>query len=128
MLGLAGLDIRIFYTTKWVGGMKKKQCTSCTNVLLFLTQIGYADILNKALRENETKEILGGHMEINKSFIVDDSGNIKSVVLDYQSYQKIEALLLDFGLAKAMEEVEDDEEFDLEDAKLKLHYRNEGKI
>jgi hypothetical protein len=38
----------------------------------------------------------------------------------------MEALLLDFGLAKAMEEVEDDEEFDLEEAKLKLHYRNEG--
>ena len=65
-------------------------------------------------------------MEINKSFIVDDSGKIQSVVLDYESYQKMEALLLDFGLAKAMEEVEDDEEFNLEEAKLKLHYQNEG--
>ncbi len=65
-------------------------------------------------------------MEINKSFIVDDGGKIQSVVLDYKSYRKMEALLLDFGLAKAMEEVEDDEEFDLEEAKLKLHYRNEG--
>ena len=65
-------------------------------------------------------------MEINKSFIVDDCGKIQSVVLDYESYQKMEALLLDFGLAKAMEEVEDDEEFNLEEAKLKLHYQNEG--
>ncbi len=65
-------------------------------------------------------------MEIKKSFIVDDGGKIQSVVLDYKSYRKMEALLLDFGLAKAMEEVEDDGEFDLEEAKLKLHYRNEG--
>ena len=65
-------------------------------------------------------------MEISKSFIVDDGGKIQSVVLDYKSYQKMEALLLDFGLTKAMEEVEDDEEFNLEEAKLKLHYQNEG--
>ncbi len=38
----------------------------------------------------------------------------------------MEALLLDFGLAKAMDDVEDDEEFNLEEAKLKLHYKSEG--
>lgn len=64
-------------------------------------------------------------MEIAKSFIVDNYGKIQSVVLDFKSYQKIEKMLLDYGLSKAMEEVEDDEEFTLEEAKIKLHYRNE---
>jgi len=44
-------------------------------------------------------------MNIAKSYITDESGKIKSVILDYQIYQKIEELLLDDGLLKAMEEV-----------------------
>ncbi len=60
-------------------------------------------------------------MEIRKSFIVNDDGEIQSVILDYKSYKKIEELFLDHGLMKAMEEVADDEELDLEEAKLQLH-------
>ena len=56
-------------------------------------------------------------MELVKSYIVDEAGNIESVVLDYKSFKKMEELILDMGLAKAMEEVEDDEEVDLEEAK-----------
>lgn len=56
-------------------------------------------------------------MELVNSFITDKKGNIKSVILDYKLYKKLEELLLDFGLAKAMEEVADEEEFDLEEAK-----------
>ncbi len=61
-------------------------------------------------------------MEIIKSFIVNGDGEIQSVILDYKSYTKIEELLLDYGLLKAMEEVVDDEEVDLPEAKLQLHY------
>ncbi|MBC8385806.1 MAG: antitoxin [Candidatus Cloacimonetes bacterium] len=46
-----------------------------------------------------------------KNFVVDDKGKIQSVISDHQSYQKKEELLLDHGLSKAMEEVEDDVEF-----------------
>jgi len=53
-------------------------------------------------------------MNITKSYITDESGKIKSVILDYQTYQKIEELLLDNGLMKAMEEVEDDEVLEYE--------------
>ena len=65
-------------------------------------------------------------MEIKKSFIVNNEGEIQSVVLDYKYYQRIEESLLDYGLSKAMEAVEDDDELDLEETKLKLRYKNEG--
>ncbi|MCH7858781.1 MAG: antitoxin [Candidatus Marinimicrobia bacterium] len=65
-------------------------------------------------------------MQIKKSFIVNDEGEIQSVVLDYKYYQRIEESLLDYGLSKAMEEVEDDDELDLDETKLKLRYKNEG--
>ncbi len=65
-------------------------------------------------------------MEIKKAFIVNDEGEIQSVVLDYKYYQRIEESLLDHGLSKAMEEVEDDDELDLEETKMKLRYKNEG--
>ena len=61
-------------------------------------------------------------MEIKKSFIVDDDGEVQSVVLDYKSFQKIEELLLDYGLLKAMEEVAEDEEIDLKEAKVQLNF------
>ena len=45
-------------------------------------------------------------MGIAKSYIVDDQGNIKSVVLDYDYFRRIESMMLDLGLGKAMEEVQ----------------------
>jgi len=69
--------------------------------------------------------IKGEIMELAKSFIVNNKGDIQSVVLDYKYYQKIEEMLLDYGLLKAMEEVEDDEVISLEEAKIKLHYKDE---
>lgn len=59
-------------------------------------------------------------MELVKDYIVDETGKVKSVVLDYDMFQKLEELMLDLGLAKAMEEVIDDEELSLEDAKILL--------
>ena len=67
-------------------------------------------------------------MELAKSFIVNNKGDIQSVVLDYKYYQKIEEMLLDYGLLKAMEEVENDEIITLEEAKIKLHYRDEDQF
>ena len=43
-------------------------------------------------------------MGLAKSFIVDEQGNIESVVLDYDNFKRIESIMLDLGLAKAMEE------------------------
>ncbi len=51
-------------------------------------------------------------MIIDKSYITDEDGNIISVVLDYEMYKKIEELILDSGLLKAMEDVEDEETLD----------------
>lgn len=59
-------------------------------------------------------------MEIVKDYIVDETGNVKKVVLDYDMFKKLEGLMLDIGLAKAMEEVKDDEELSLEEAKILL--------
>jgi hypothetical protein len=55
-------------------------------------------------------------MEIKKSYITDESGTIKNVVIDLNTFRKIEDLLLDQGLAKAMDEVQDD----VEEAKILL--------
>jgi len=59
----------------------------------------------------------GQEMNIAKSYITDESGKIKSVILDYQLYQKIEELLLDEGLLKAMEEVQDEETLEYEEVR-----------
>jgi hypothetical protein len=56
-------------------------------------------------------------MELVESYITDEKGKIKSVILNYQTYKKFEELLLDAGLAKAMEEVKYDDELDLQEAK-----------
>ncbi len=59
-------------------------------------------------------------MSDTKQFIVDESGAIKSVVLDYDIYRKMEELILDAGLQKAMDEVENEEEISLEEAKQRV--------
>jgi hypothetical protein len=56
-------------------------------------------------------------MTITKSYITDETGAITSVILDYHTYKKIEEFLLDQGLLKAMQEVEDEETFDYEEVK-----------
>jgi hypothetical protein len=55
-------------------------------------------------------------MELTKSFVVDDAGNVKSVILDYEQFKKVEEILLDYGITKAMNEVADDDEISLEEA------------
>ncbi len=60
-------------------------------------------------------------MEIIKSYLVGETGNIKDLVVDYATFKKMEDVLLDYGLGKATEEVADDEEVDLETAKRISH-------
>ncbi len=67
-------------------------------------------------------------MKLVKSYIVDEIGKIKNVVLDYESFLKIENLMLDMGLGKAMDEALDDEEFDLEEAKSIAGFTYEGQV
>lgn len=59
-------------------------------------------------------------MKIAKSYITDEEGSIQSVVIDFETYKRLENVLLDEGLAKAMEEVESDDELSIDEAKLML--------
>ncbi len=59
-------------------------------------------------------------MELVKDYIVDETGKVKQIVMDYEMFKKLEELMLDMGLAKAMEEVSDDEELSLEEVKIEL--------
>jgi len=52
-------------------------------------------------------------MQLVESYITNVEGERKAVILDYKIFKRFEDLILDLGLAKAMEEVKDDEEFDL---------------
>ncbi len=56
-------------------------------------------------------------MDLKKSYIVDEEGKPNAVIVDYADFAKIEKLLLDFGLAKAMEEIENEDEVDIDEAK-----------
>lgn len=53
-----------------------------------------------------------------KEYIIDEKGNIKSVVLDYVFYQEIESVIEDFLLGKIIAEAESDVDITLEDTKL----------
>lgn len=56
-------------------------------------------------------------MEITKSYITDEKGSVKSVVIDFEVFKVIEEALLDQGLADAMEEVKDEPEISAEEMK-----------
>jgi len=63
-----------------------------------------------------------------KSYITDTNGQIKSVILNYEDFKKLEELILDLGLAKAMEEIKDEEEISLEEAKKIIGFKNGSSI
>ncbi len=56
-------------------------------------------------------------LEIKKEYIVDEQNRKKAVLLDIEVFEKIEEIMESFGLGKYMEEVEEEEVFNLEDAK-----------
>jgi hypothetical protein len=59
-------------------------------------------------------------MEIAKSYITDEKGSVKSVVIDFEVFKRIEEALLDQGLAEAMEEVKGEPEISAEEVKRVL--------
>jgi hypothetical protein len=59
-------------------------------------------------------------MEIAKSYLTDKDGKVTGVMIDVETFRKIESVLLDQNLARAMAEVEDEEPVDLETAKREL--------
>ena len=65
-------------------------------------------------------------MSDKRAYMYDEKGNITNVLLDYDTYKKMEDLLLDNGLAKAMKESSNDEEFSLEEARMLLRKEYEG--
>ncbi len=62
------------------------------------------------------------------NYVMTQDGEIQSVLLDYQTFRKVEEILLDYGLGKAMDEVADDDEVDLETAKTLTGYSDERSV
>ena len=52
-----------------------------------------------------------------KEYITDESGVIKSVIINYQFYKEIEDIIDDYMLGKILEEAENDDEISFEEAK-----------
>ena len=55
-------------------------------------------------------------MKFAESYITNKSGKIKGVILDYKTFKRFEDLILDLGLAKAMEKIKDEDEVNIEEA------------
>ena len=55
-------------------------------------------------------------LQINKKIIIDENQNPVAVVIPIEEFKKIETILENYGLAKLMEEVENDEVLDYEEA------------
>jgi hypothetical protein len=67
-------------------------------------------------------------MQMAKSYITYEKGEIQDVIIKYDDYKKIEKFVLDIGLAKSMEEIVNEEEFDLEEAKKMAGYSKGGSL
>ena len=63
-------------------------------------------------------------MSDNRQFIIDEAGAIKSVVIDYATFHKMEEAILNAGLEQAMLEIEDEPEISLEEAMSKASIAN----
>jgi hypothetical protein len=62
--------------------------------------------------------ILGGIMELNKRFIVDENNCKVAVQIDIETFNKIEEVIENYALYKLMNKNDEDPLFNLEDAKL----------
>lgn len=67
------------------------------------------------------EEVLG-MLKIRKEYIITDDNQKKAVLIDIETFKKIEEILEDYGLAKYMKEVEEEEPLSIENAKK--YYRN----
>jgi PHD/YefM family antitoxin component YafN of YafNO toxin-antitoxin module len=55
-------------------------------------------------------------LEINKKLIIDENQNPVAVIISIEELKKIETILEDYGLAKLMEQAENDEVLSYEEA------------
>ena len=55
-------------------------------------------------------------LQINKKLIVDENLNPVAVIIPIEDFKKIEQIIEDYGLAKLMEEAENDNILDFEEA------------
>jgi hypothetical protein len=56
-------------------------------------------------------------LNINKKYIIDDNKNPVAVQIPIDEFEKLEEIIEDYGLAKLIDEVKDDEVLSYEDAK-----------
>ena len=61
-------------------------------------------------------------LKIRKEYIITDDNQKKAVLIDIETFKIIEEILEDYGLAKYMKEVEEEEPLSIENAKK--YYRN----
>jgi len=56
-------------------------------------------------------------LDIKKEYIVTDDNKKKAVLIDIETFEKIEEILESYGLGKYMEEIEDEEVLSIGDAR-----------
>ena len=56
-------------------------------------------------------------LEIKRDYVVDDKNKKKAVLIDIETFEKVEELLENYGLGKYMEEIESEEALTVNDAK-----------
>ena len=62
-------------------------------------------------------------LDISHQFITSEDGKPIGVIIDIETFQKMESIIEDHGLAHLMDEILDDEELDLDEA-IKLYEYN----
>ncbi len=60
-------------------------------------------------------------LKIRKEYIITDDNQKKAVLIDIETFKKIEEILENYGLGKYMKEVEKEEPLPIEDAKKYYH-------
>jgi hypothetical protein len=56
-------------------------------------------------------------LDIKKEYVVDARNKKKAVLVDLRTFERIEGILEDYGLAQYMKEIEDEEILDASEAK-----------
>ena len=56
-------------------------------------------------------------LKINKEYVITGGNKRKAVLIDIETFEKIEEILQSYGLAKYMEEVEEEETLSIREAK-----------
>jgi len=58
-----------------------------------------------------------GMLRIKKEYVITDDNQKKAVLIEVETFRKIEEILEDYGLGKYMEEIEEEETLSIKDAK-----------